>query len=62
MSFAQFFTQTNSESNNNVNWHTQLVQTKFSMGTLRLETIINTFTQLLYIFLGSISKLLTSHA
>ena len=39
--FTQFFTHTNSESNNNGNWHTQLVQTTFNMGTPCLDTIVS---------------------
>jgi len=35
--FYSTFSQTNSESNNNGNWHKQLVQTKFNMGTPRLD-------------------------
>jgi len=34
----------NSENNNNSNWHTQLVQTKFNMDTLALTTIISLLT------------------
>jgi len=44
MNFCQLFTQRNSKSNNNGSWHTQLVQTKFNMGTLALITIISLLT------------------
>jgi len=43
MNFTQFFSQRNSESNSNGKWQTELVQTKFSMGTPRLDTIISVF-------------------
>ena len=43
MNFTQFFTQRNSESNNNGNYHTQLVQTKFNMGTPRLDNYHQSF-------------------
>jgi len=33
----QFYTLRIGESNNNGNWHTQLVQTKFNVGSPRLD-------------------------
>jgi len=38
--FTQFFTQRNGESNENGNWHTQLVQSKFNIGTPRLISFL----------------------
>jgi len=43
MNIARFFTHINSE-NNNVNWHTQLAQTKFNIqGTPRLDNYHQSF-------------------
>jgi len=42
--FYPFFTQTNSESNNNGNWHTQLVHTKFNTGSPRLDNYHQSFS------------------
>ena len=43
MNFTQFFIEINSENNSNDNQHTQLVQTKFNIGTPHLDNHCQSF-------------------
>jgi len=47
MNFTQFLTQTCSENNSSDHLHTELVQKKFNMGTLRLDNHHQLFWQLI---------------
>jgi len=53
MNLTKRFTQTNSESNNNGNWHAHSDQTKFNMGTPCLDNCHQSFYQLIDRSIGS---------
>jgi len=47
MDFTQFLTQTYGKNNSNNHLHTEFVQTKFTMGTVCLDTYHHSFWQLI---------------